>query len=1392
MKKKNRDRLLKRFCFVGSPNVPKAGRAIYVLLFLLSSATVTTFGQALSSTFRPVAPEILANASIRCFFKDSKGYMWIGTEEEGLVRFDGSNAYRYVHNPDDKTSVPHSTVNTIIEGKDEQLWIGTAQGLCIYNRELDNFINVDSIKGTRNYLNNRFINDLEFDAQGKLWIGTHEGGINIYDPVKREFSYIIDPPQGGILPSSNFINVLVNSGNTMWCASKGGLFLYNTETKERLPLKSLSRFSDVQISSIVSDGSGSLWMATVSGQIIRVTSRGNFYSIDELMSGEEFGQSSNRVLTFCFDNKRNILTGGENSGFNYIHHDTYKVDRFLAEEGNPKRLPTNSIQSLYADDLGFIWIGTINHGAFVIDNNKKKFQSHEGSTSDLAYSNSEVRSFAEDHQGNIWIAFYGVGLGKINSQTGTLDRINTINRKLGNKNIISMIFDKHGELWLGTAGEGVFRVNPNTHRIDYYSIQSDGFGNNQVFCLYEDRRGTIWAGTWGSGLFFLDKTSNKFVCAIDYGQPNHLPNTAYVTDILEDSKGTFWIATLYGLYELNRTKEDSFRYRMHIPDARQGSLNGFQVHAVVEDQNRNLWIGTTESLNLKKYGDSTFTGYPMNKAPRANTPRSILTDHHGNVWIGGSIGLSKFDIGTSTFVHYTRDDGLKSNNFHRGAALASSSGKFYFGSNNGFDSFFPDSISKTSTRGTVVLTDLKISNQSVRPAASNSPLQKHISLTSDLVLSYDQRSFMIDFAVLDSSPSSNYVYCYKLEGFDKDFNCTVEDHSATYTNIDPGSYVFVVKAANRDGVWIGEPVKLTITIDQVFWKTRWAFSIYVAGIILFVYLLVRIRIERLKMKNEIMLEKLKREQEHELSESKSQFFTNIAHEFRTPLSLILIPLESLVGTTEVPKVLRDRIGTAYKNADHMKRLVNELLDFNKLEAGNLKLNVQYGELIQFIMETSAAFQGMAASRSIKFAVNADEPLIFGWFDREKLERIIFNVLSNAFKFTRDSGEIALQVGTKHSIMSNGSLRRCIELRVEDNGIGILPDELPRIFEKFYQAKSSFRISSPGTGIGLSFTKALVELHNGTISAESVPDLATIFIIQLPIDASAYELDEDVLAPQRDVLIVKKSDVDLVNTESTEPNGEDNTKDKPRILVAEDNIELREYLVAELRTEFLVFEAADGDEGLAICSAENPDLIISDIMMPGKDGIEFCRAIKSDLNTSHIPFILLTAKATIEDQIRGVQTGADLYISKPFSIRYLVEHVRQIIASRQKLYARFSQDVYLLPGKATSNALDQAFLQKTIDYVVANLKDPQLGVDSIPAIFNLSRMQVYRKIKALTGKSVVEFIKMVRMKEAIKLMDTHKMTLSEIAYEVGFNSASYFTRCFKEEYGKTPSEYLGQN
>ena len=1363
----------------------KISLMVYWTMAVNTLVCLSTEIRSQSPTFTPIAPQFLSTSSVNCFHKDNAGFLWIGTAD-GLFRYDGTNVVRYVHKARERATLTHNAVKVIAEGPDKRIWIGTAQGLCVYDRENDNFISVDSIKGSQNFLSNRYITGLDFDDRGHLWIGTHGGGINVYDPENLKFIYLNDDASQGVLPSTSFVTAVLAVDNVIWCATKGGLILFDASSKRKMPSAiESSAFNFNQIGDMAMDNAGNVWIGILTGEIIKATPKNGYYSFQKVYGVNYRDESSRHNLTLCFDSRGKLLAGGENAGMNIIDAKTNTVTSLTAKEGAVGQLPVNSVRRIYTDSSGKVWIGTIGSGVFRLDSEPKTFREWPAITKARAELGSkEARAFAEDREGNIWVAYHGLGLAVLNPITRSVVTYQDINQKLQNKNVTSVICDRQGFLWLGAAGTGVLKIDPQRHSVEKYAVVSDGFGNDRVSCLYEDRAGIIWAGTAGSGLFYFDSVKKMFRSATERTKGNHIPYTAYVSCMIEDSEGTFWVGTLYGLYALTHKSQTTFTYRVFFPSDSIGHMAGGQVHAIIEDRKKNLWIATGDNgLSLKAAGKKSFRNFGIEDGLVSSTTRSIQIDRDENLWIGGNMGLSKMDIESETFNNYSTEDGLLSNNFCTNASLRSSSGEFYFGTIKGFNAFYPDSINAVQNRLSLYLSDLKINNQSVKPKVAGSPLDKHISLTSKLDLTYEQRSFSIDFAAIDFSQSAP-LFCYKLEGFDKSWNCSVTARNATYTNLDPGHYVFLVKAGHRENISDETPLRLEITIQQVIWKRWWAISLYFIFAFVVIYVFVKIRIERLKMKNQIAMERVAREREHELGESKTEFFTNISHEFRTPLSLVLMPLESLVHTDEVPVPLRERISTAYKNAERMMRLVNELMDFTKAESGNHQLNIQHGELLRLITETASAFTEVADRRNIKFLVTANVERLQGWYDRDKLERILFNVLSNAFKFTANGGEIRLDVSTKHAAIE-GTLYNCVELRIVDNGIGISADEIPRIFDKFYQAKSSTRISTPGTGIGLSLTKALVEMHRGSITVESIPERETIFTILLPIDAKAYHLNEvsqtpvDVFDSQTPVQL-------MATTNNVE---EDGGSAKAEVLIVEDNAELREYLVRELKNEYSVIEAMDGDEGYAIAMERVPDLIISDIMMPGKSGIELCHVIKTEVSTSHIPFILLTAKATVDDQITGVSTGADLYVTKPFNIRYLMAQIHQIIESRKVLYSKFSQDVYLMPGKVANNEIDQAFLQKAIDHIVNNLQDSQLGVHSLADLFNASRVQIYRKIKALTGKSVVEFIRMVRIKQAIKLMDTHKFTLSEIAYQTGFSSSSYFTRCFKDEYGKTPSEYL---
>ncbi len=620
----------------------------------------------------------------------------------------------------------------------------------------------------------------------------------------------------------------------------------------------------------------------------------------------------------------------------------------------------------------------------------------------------------------------------------------------------------------------------------------------------------------------------------------------------------------------------------------------------------------------------------------------------------------------------------------------------------------------------------------------------------------------------------------------------------SYSNLHPGKYLFLVKGSNNDGLWNETPARLKITISPPWWKTMWAYISYFIVFSLLLYAFITLIMIRAKQAHSLKIERMEREKDEELSEQKMQFFTNISHEFRTPLSLILSPLENVISSVEPKSELKNQLLVIKRNADRLFRLVNELMDLRKIDDQKLRLKVQQGDIIKFISDLSGYFSEIILQKKIRYQFVSVPESYQGWYDQEKLEKILFNLISNALKFVPENGRVSVQIEIiqpdqsvfhtfdHENVLSTTPSLLCV--KISNNGTGIASFDLPFVFKRFCQGRNAENKEHTGSGIGLALAKSLAELHHGNIYVESQPDEETIFTLCIPVDREEYNSDEIDINP------IDITDVDIHgyydgilydksgNTGGLKSEGSE-------ILLVEDNDDLRNYLVGELGKTFRIIEARDGDEGIKKAFQYMPDLIISDILMPVMSGTELCKTIKNDLRTSHIPLILLTAKTSVENQIEGIEAGADIYITKPFNMGYLLTQIKHIIETRIKLYAKFSQEVHLMPAKLANNMIDEAFLLSITDYIVKNLSNTQLGVESLAAFSKLSRSQVYRKIRALTGKSAVEFIRIVRLKQAIKLMGTKKYSLSEIAFETGFNSPSYFTRSFKKQYGKAPSEYI---
>ncbi len=1387
---------------------------------LWSSQLINIYDDSIDNNYSPETnndpefqslPQNFEYNGITCILKDYKGYMWFGTGD-GLIRYDGNNLYVYESDPYDSTSLSHYSINTLFEDNDSNLWIGTVSGLHLYNRKKDDFINIGHINTNLNRFVNSYISALCMDNQSLLWVGTIGDGINVYNTnnqTVRNYPYNIYDLDG---ISSYRINcITIDKDNNIWIGTQNGLNLFSDKIDgfkhfyyEQGNPESLS---NNHIICLIVDREGNLWIGTKDGSINKLIKKDNSFLFKRYnINTKEGSLSNNSILSLCADKRNNLWIGTENGGLYQMNINTNNLKVFQVKEGYLYSLNSNSIWSLYSDYEGRLWIGTYNKGINVIDNEFNKFESYQKNAFDKnSLPDNDIKGFTEDKKGNIWIATDGGGICKFDPINHQFNRIiaNSDQYKiLANNAIQNILYDSNNNLWVGTWGGGIDRFDMNGIKIKNYKVEcEDGGGNNNVFEMYEDSDGNIWVGTAGSGLYqysAINDTFNQIICE---NQSGILTRDTYVTAMLEDSKRCFWVGTLYGMVILKRNPDQKYTC-INLSQIDYPSLSSNMINVIFEDSKKQLWFGTGDNgLNLFNRQDSTFTVFQNKDGLPSNSIRGILEDDNRFLWIMTNKGLSKFNYDSLSFRNYTSEDGLNSNEFYRRSCLRAKNGEFYLGGENGFNVFYPQNIKKNTFIPPVCLTNLKINNIQAEIGAKDSPLKKHIGETTEITLNHKQSSFTIEFVALNYTRPARNQFSYKLEGFDNDWNYIGNNRSASYTNIKPGKYIFMVKGSNNDGVWNNHPTELKITIKPTIWKSWWAIIIYIILLSVLTIISLKIWNERIKIKNQLKLEQLAREKEHELNELNIKFFTNIAHEFRTPLSLIIAPLESLINS--VRENIKEKLMVIYRNAERLLQLTNNLMDIRKLEDGNTKLKVQNRDILSFIKDVSSFFYMNSKSHNIDFKIESAENSIPGWFDPEKLETILLNLLSNAFKFTSDNGKITVTANVfntseiekkyyKH-IEKTDIDSKYIEIKISDTGTGILPEELPYIFDKFYQAKSSGIKKKSGTGIGLTLTKSLIDMHHGKIWVESIPEKDTCFAFILPVDLNAYNEDEIVFEP-KDVLKSERIDnVDqipaLVDMENLPETNFD--EEKPEILIVEDNDELRLFLANELGKKYKITQAENGKTGVDLALSEIPDLIVSDILMPEYTGIDLCKTIKSDVRTSHIPVILLTAKTTINEQIEGIKTGADAYITKPFNVQFLFAKINQLIQSRRKLYAHFSQDVYIMPNKMTDNEIDQLFIQKAIDYIILNISDNNLNVEGLAVAMNMSRSNVYRKIKALTGKTIIEFIRIIRLKQAIKLMETNKFTLAEIAYQTGFTSPAYFTKSFKNQYGKPPSDYLAE-
>ncbi|MGE5521067.1 MAG: ATP-binding protein, partial [Candidatus Dadabacteria bacterium] len=868
-----------------------------------------------------------------------------------------------------------------------------------------------------------------------------------------------------------------------------------------------------------------------------------------------------------------------------------------------------------------------------------------------------------------------------------------------------------------------------------------------------------------------------------------LPINGYIRDIAEDLDGNMWIGTHGGGIAVLEPESGKFT----IYTSQNSKLPNDKVIALLEDSKGNMWSATFGGgIGLFNRSTKQFITFSEKDGLQNNTVYSIIEDNNGLIWVSTNKGISSIDITTKKINNYNFHNGIQNNNFVHKASLKLSDGELFFGGLDGFNYFNPKFLKKNNNIPPVVITDLKISNRSIAPT-EDGPITENISIAREINLDYKQ-NFALSFVALNYTSPEQNQYAYKLEGFDRDWNYIGSSTSASYTNLDPGEYVFHVRASNNNGVWNNAGTSIRIYVHPPFWRTTVAYLFYLLAIIALVFFLRYKSLQKLHRKFALEQERLHAEHErkqaeriHELDQQKIKFLTNLSHEFRTPISLILGPVDTLIAK-DVNEKSAGQLHMIKRNARRLLNLVNQLLDFRKMEEQELKLQPTEGDLVSFVKEVTDSFRDLSERKKIEFQFTNQIEQLYTSFDHDKIERILFNILSNAFKFTAAGGKISLQL-TKMDYQKD-SQQTWISFKVSDTGIGIPADKKEKIFERFFQNSTVASILNQGTGIGLSIAKEFVEMQGGTIEVESEPGIGTTFFIHLPfiVLAPVKELNELTEETEAEIHLIPVEETGEQNKKNT---AKDSPDVLPSILLVEDNDDFRFYLKDNLALHYKVYEAADGKEGWHQALANHPQLIVSDVSMPVMDGIELSKKIKSDKRTNHIPVILLTALTREEDQIRGLETGANDYVTKPFNFEVLNAKIKNLLTLNNSLKHTYSKQIKVVTPEVEIESDDEKLLRNITIYLEENLNNQQLSVEELSKHVGMSRSSLYSKLLELTGQTPVEYIRSVKLDKAAVLLEKSTMNIAQVAYSVGFSTPNYFAKSFKAKFNMLPSEYINK-
>lgn len=1286
----------------------------------------------------------LSSNSVRAIMQDKYGFMWLGTDD-GLNRYDGTTIKVYNLNPQGSNDYISSLYDTT-----DNIWVGTEGGVYIFDYETESFelfkvltAQGDSIKSN--------VNHIAEDRDGNLWFSTVGQGIFKYNISKHYLEHYEFKDANGLMAS-----VLVDSENQIWAVTNWGSptvsKLNKAENKfEPFPITYEAGQYDSNSLVMLEDSEHALWLGTWECGLQKID-RYTGKAITYLHPSE--GKGATHIHSLMEYAPHQLLIGSDD-GLLLFNTLTCEHQLFTEDETTPYSLSNRFVYPIVKDREGGIWVGTYYGGVNYLSPNTGQFECFAHSRFYNSVNGTVIGRFCEDSSGYIWIASDDGGLSRFAPKDKQFTHYmpDEHRNSLSYHNVHALCMDDD-DLWIGTYTGGVNVLNTKTGTFRVYTTKGGDLttlDGTSSYAIFRDREKRIWV-TSMAGINLYNREEDNFIRVKDL--------ESLTIDIDQDADGNIWFSTQgKGLFKYNPDKKT---WKNYVYSNTPGALVNDQVNCVLIDGNGNMWVGTMNGLCKYDAGEDRFEAIPLD-IPSRNIC-GIVEDQHV-LWLTTTKGLVRYAPGESCQV-FTRSDGLQSEQFLPNAALKASDGKIYVGSVNGFNAFYPYQIKMNKVLPPVVITGLEIFNKEIR--IGDKKLPKALNWMAELDLSYKDHVFSLLYASLSYCTPEKNQYAYKLEGFDKDWNYVGSQNKATYTNLPAGTYVFKVKATNNDGIWSNQEASLKITIHPPFYWSTASKILYFIWVCIALTFFIRFLLKRTEKKHTAEINQLNVSKEKEVHEAKIKFFTMIAHEIRTPVSLIIGPLEKIMKSSiPMPAVLRDDLNIIDRNSQRLLFLVNQLLDFRKVEQEGITMRYASQNIRQLLQAVCERFKPFITQHGAHLEVEYPDADFTAMVDSEAITKMISNLLTNASKYTKDKVVLSCIVQPE---------QHTFVVKVTDNGIGISKEDRKRIFKPFFQAMDN----KSGTGIGLSIVKSIVESHNGCIEVESEINKGSSFIVTLPIEQVGAEVQEGeagVLNPviPEDIL--------------SETLPVMSSKNKPLMLIVDDNEEMLNFLSSSFSAQYSILTAEDGMEALEKLKEHEVTLIVSDWMMPRMDGVEFCKALRADQSISHIPFILLTAKTDTNSKIEGMDCGADAYIEKPFSVQYLEACIKNLLDLRNLLRQKFSKMPLVPLNSIANNSMDNKFLTRINEIIEQNFSNSELSVDFLAEELCISRSGLFAKIKTLANVTPNELIQIVRLKKAAALLSENKYRINEICYMVGFNNPSYFAKCFQKQFGIKPGEFV---